>query len=163
MIYVTVGTLFLDFPRLIRKMDAIALATDEDVLIQTGLGTTLPEHCRHFDFKPREECLALQRTARLIVCHAGIGSILDALAARRPLTVVPRRKLYNEHLTDHQLDIANAIECRGWGRAILDINDLDEACARPPGAPVAYTPARHRLVIAVQDALDRAALKRKRM
>ncbi|HIJ65992.1 MAG TPA: beta-1,4-galactosyltransferase [Candidatus Hydrogenedentes bacterium] len=157
MIYVTVGTLFLDFPRLIHKMDAIADATGEEILIQTGLCTTLPKHCGHFDFKPHDECLAMQREARVVVCHAGIGSILDALSVRRPLLVVPRLKRHNEHLTDHQLDIADAVQRRGWGRAILDVDDLDHACANPPAVPEAYTPAKHRLIIAIRDAIDRVA------
>ena len=89
MIYVTLGTMFLDFPRLIRKLDQIAQATGERTIIQIGLGRTYPKHCAYFDFKPRHEIMQLQRDARLIVCHAGIGSVLDALEARRPFIVVP--------------------------------------------------------------------------
>ena len=47
MIYVTVGTMFLDFPRLIRKMDAIAEQTGERTIIQIGMGASTPEHCEH--------------------------------------------------------------------------------------------------------------------
>ena len=94
MIYVTVGTMFLDFPRLILKMDEIAQDTGERVIVQIGLGPTLPKHCEHFGFRPHEEVLAIQREARVIVCHAGIGSVLDALEARRPFIVVPRLAKY---------------------------------------------------------------------
>lgn len=157
MIYVTVGTMFLDFPRLIRKMDDIARKTNERVVVQTGLGTTFPEYCEHFDFKSREEVLALQREARVIVCHAGIGSVMDALRARRPAIVVPRLKKFNEHMTDHQIDVARAVESRRWGRMVFDIDDLDEACAKPPPVPENYRPATARLVSAVRDAIERVA------
>lgn len=157
MIYVTVGTLFLDFARLIRKMDDIAAATGERVIVQRGLATTVPSHCEHFDFKPHEDVLELQRAARVIVCHAGIGSILDALEVRRPLILVPRLRRYNEHLTDHQLDVARAIERRGWGRMVLEMADLDDACAKPPPVPAVYAPAKHRLIQAVREMVDRVA------
>ncbi len=158
MIYVTVGTMFLDFPRLIGKMDAIARDTDERVVIQTGLCATLPEHSEHFDFKGHDEVLALQRKARVIVCHGGIGTVLDALSVHRPVIVVPRRKLFNEHLTDHQLDVARAVERRGWARAVLEIDGLPNACADPPSFPASYEPARHRLLDGVRDAVERLGI-----
>ena len=102
MIYVTVGTMYLDFPRLIKKMDEIAANSDETVIVQTGMGATIPQHCEHFDFKSREEVETIQRDARIIVTHAGIGSIIDALKAERSLVVVPRLKRFGEHNNDHQ-------------------------------------------------------------
>lgn len=161
MIYVTVGTLFLDFPRLINKMDEIAEKTGEHVIVQRGLAKTVPKHCDHFDFKPREEVLAIQKEARVIVCHGGIGSIVDALYARRPLVVVPRRKQFREHLTDHQLDVAEAVDRRGWGRMILDIDDVEEACAHPAPPPESYRPGKHRLIAAVRDNIERVAAFKK--
>ena len=65
MIYVTVGTMFLDFPRLILRADEIAAETGERVLVQIGLGKTLPEHCEYFDFKPRDEVLAISSARRV--------------------------------------------------------------------------------------------------
>ncbi len=157
MIYVTLGTLFLDFERLIRKMDTIAKRTGERVVLQRGLAETIPQHCEHFDFKPHDEVLAIQREARVIVTHAGIGCILDALDTRRPLIVVPRLTKYNEHLTDHQLDVAEAVKRRNWGRMILDVEELGDACANPPEVPVSYAPAKHRLVGAVREMVERVA------
>lgn len=150
MIYATVGTMFLDFPRLIHALDAIARDTSEEVVIQIGLGKTFPQHCTHFDFKPREAVLALQRDARVIVCHAGIGSVIDALESRKPFLVVPRLKRFNEHMSDHQIEIAEAVQRRGWGRAIMDITDLPQACATPPPVPTQYRPARDRLIAAIR-------------
>lgn len=155
MIYVTVGTMFLDFGRLVRAVDAIARDTGERVVLQTGMGTTLPRHCEHFTFKPREEVLGIQREARVIVCHAGIGCVSDALHAERPLIVVPRRKRFGEHLDDHQLELARAVSDRGWGRMIDDIAELAAACADPPPARVGYRPAAAPLLAALRDDIER--------
>jgi len=160
MIYVTVGTMFMDFPRLIGKMDVIAHETNEPVIVQIGLGGTLPRHCEYFRFRPREDVLALQREARVIVCHAGIGSVLDAMEAGRPLIVVPRLKKFREHVTEHQMEVAEAVQRRGWGRMVLDIDELPGACAQPPEPPARHVPSRHRLVGAVREMIERVAASR---
>lgn len=160
MIYATVGTMFLDYPRLILKMDEIARDTGEKVIIQIGLGSTIPRHCEYFDFKPRDEVIAIQRQARVIVCHAGIGSVIDALQAKRPVIVVPRRKAMREHMTDHQMDLAEAVQRRGWGRTIVDIDELPDACANPPEPAVEYTPAREMLVGAVREMVERVCARK---
>ncbi len=157
MIYVTVGTMFLDFPRLIKKMDALADSTGERVVVQIGMGATVPVHCESFAFRPREEVLDLQREARVIVCHAGIGAVMDALQVRRPFLVVPRLKRFGEHMNDHQIEIAEAVERRGWGRTIQDIDDLTAACASPPPPPQTYSPARAPLIAAVRAFVDDTA------
>ena len=60
-----------------------------------------------------------------------------------------------EHNNDHQLDLAQAVERRGWGRMVLDIDDLDALCAQPPPAHRAYAPAKVPLLGAVRDAIKR--------
>jgi len=159
MIYATVGTMHLEFSRLIYRMDAIAEKTDEQIIVQTGLGLVTPDHCEHFDFDSRERVLELQRSARVIVCHAGIGSVIDALEAGRPLVVIPRLKRFNEHNNDHQVDLAEAVERRGWGRMIRAIEELEPACAEPPPAYEGYKPARQPLVTALRGAIEQATSK----
>ncbi len=160
MIYVTLGTMFLGFDRLVKAMDSIAASNDEPVIMQTGMSKVLPKHCEHFDFRSHEEVMALQREARVIVAHAGIGAALDALRAERPLVVVPRLKRHGEHLNNHQVEIAEAIVRRGWGRMVMDMADLAEAVAHPPDVPAQYRPAREPLVAAVKAMVDRVASAR---
>lgn len=153
MIYVTVGTMYMDFPRLIHAMDIIAEASDERVVIQTGMGKTLPKHCEHFDFMTRDKVLALQGEARLIICHAGIGSVIDALRLEKPIIVVPRLSKFGEHNNDHQLELAGAVEQRGWGKVILEIDSLADACKNPPDAYTHYVSARDGLLGHIRETL----------
>lgn len=154
MIFVSLATMHMDFARLVRKMDEIAAHTGERVVMQTGLATTLPVHAEHFAFKSREELSALIAESRLVVTHAGIGSVIDVLKAERPLIVVPRLQRYGEHNNDHQLDLAKVVECRGWGRMVLDVAYLDALCANPPPAYAGYTPAKAPLIAAVREAWE---------
>lgn len=157
MIYVTLGTMFMPFDRLVNAMDRIAASTDEEIIIQRGLSKIEPTHCTYFDFKGHDAVLEIQREARVIVAHAGIGATMDALAVRKPLLLVPRLKRYDEHMNDHQLEIAKAMEQRGWGRMILDVAALDGACAIPPVPAESYTPAKAGLVNTLRGWVDQVA------
>ena len=159
MIYVTVGTHHYDFARLIRAADEYAIETKQFIVVQTGLSKALPTACYAIDFAPRDTCLALQRSARVIVCHAGIGAVMDALEAQRPFVVVPRLKRFGEHNTDHQLELARAVEDRGWARAVYDIDRLAEAIEKPLPPPTDYAPARAPLVERVRLFVEKSAGK----
>jgi len=127
MIFVTVGTHHDPFTRLVNAMDSIAGDSGERVIIQRGLTPYDAQSAETFDFRPREEIIKLCQEARVIVTHAGIGSIIEALNSGTPLIVVPRLKRHGEHNTDHQLDLARAVEKRNWGRVILDVEELAAA------------------------------------
>jgi UDP-N-acetylglucosamine transferase subunit ALG13 len=154
MIFVTVGTMHLDFARLINKMDAIAAHTGERVVIQTGLSPTQPMSCEHFSFRARAEIQSLIAESRLVVSHAGIGSVIDTLNAKRPLVVVPRLRRFGEHNNDHQLDLARAVDRRGWGRMVLDAQELDGLCRTPPPAYTTYAPARGELIESIRETIE---------
>ena len=113
MILVTVGNHVEPFDRLIKGMDELAEQIDEEVVMQTGHCTYEPKYARHFPFTSGKEMLELTKAARVQVCHAGSGSILLALRMGKPLVVVPRRLKYHEHIDDHQLQLAGAVEKQG--------------------------------------------------
>ncbi len=154
MIVATLGTMYLDFPRLIHALDAYALASGERTVIQLGLATTEPKHCEYFDFRGHDELVALQREARVVVCHAGIGAVTDALACAVPFVVVPRLRAHGEHNNDHQLELARAIERRGWARAVYTIDDLEDALRNPLSPPRSYQPARGPLLHALRACIE---------
>ena len=109
MILVTVGMHTEGFSRLVVEMDRLATQVDEQVIIQIGHTAYRPRAARWFSFAPYEEMQALCERARVIVSHAGAGSILTALRYQKPLIVVPRRKKYGEILDDHQLELAEVL------------------------------------------------------
>ncbi|MBM9593917.1 glycosyltransferase [Roseitranquillus sediminis] len=112
MILVTVGTQ-LPFPRLIDAMERIAAETGERVVAQTGPVSGRGQGAwPHLDQRPTlapAEFDALFKEARVVVAHAGIGSILSARRHRRPLVILPRRHALGEHRNDHQLATARAV------------------------------------------------------
>lgn len=112
MIFVTVGNHFQGFDRLIKKADEIASHTSYDILIQKGYSYYRPQSARYFDFVPMQEAMQYIQASELVISHAGIGTIILCKEYGIPLIIFPRRKKYGEHGTDHQVEIARAIEER---------------------------------------------------
>jgi beta-1,4-N-acetylglucosaminyltransferase len=125
-IFVTVGNHNQGFERLIKKMDEIASKIDEKVIMQIGSTNYLPVNAEYFCFKDNfEEIVKLNRDARVVICHAGVGCMLTALDQKKPVIMVPRLKKYNEHLDDHQLEIVKGMSDNPNIKPIYDIDELD--------------------------------------
>ena len=141
MIFVTVGTQ-LPFERLVSAMDRWcgAQAPPPDVLAQVGGGRLdYPSlRCvRSLDAAAYAEAIA---GARLVVAHAGTGSILTALDRGVPVIIMPRDDRVNEHRDDHQIQTARQLERMGLVAVAWDEKGLiplveaalaDGASARP--------------------------------
>lgn len=109
MIFVTIGTQ-LAFPRLIKAMAALAPQLGEEVIAQIGPdnGSYAGITC-HETLSPAEYSALFSR-ARVVVAHAGIGTVLSAKSQGKPLVVMPRRHALGEHRNDHQLATARQLE-----------------------------------------------------
>jgi len=113
MIFVTVGNHYQGFDRLIKKADEIASRTSYDIVIQRGYSKYVSKNVKYFDFVPMNEAIEFIKMSELVISHAGIGTIILCKEYGIPLIIFPRRKEYEEHGTDHQVEIARAIEGRG--------------------------------------------------
>ena len=102
MIFVTVGAQ-MPFDRLIRAVDEWAAARGRsDVFAQIGPSDYCSKaiETKHFidppEFRKRVEA------AKVIIAHAGMGTIITALEYGKPIIVVPRRGDLRETRNDHQ-------------------------------------------------------------
>jgi len=110
LIYVTVGNDFRPFDRLLKKMDEVAPSLSERVFIQKGYSAYSPRNASSFDFVSMEDATEYILKARVVVSHAGIGTIILCRQYGTPLLILPRRKTLGEHMNDHQMEIARALE-----------------------------------------------------
>jgi beta-1,4-N-acetylglucosaminyltransferase len=113
MIFVTVGNDFRGFDRLLKKMDEIAPLVPSEIVTQRGYSKYLPKNTKHFDFVSMNKAIEYIQKSQLVVSHAGIGTIILCKEYGIPILIVPRRKGYGEHMNDHQMEIAKALEERG--------------------------------------------------
>jgi len=141
MIFVTVGTHYQGFERLIKKMDEIAGRIDDEVIMQIGFTQYEPKNAKWFRFLKREEdILELYKKADVIVAHAGAGTLLIALSLGKPLVVVPRLKKFEEHVDDQQLELAEALEKMEKAISVYEIEKLGGAIKR--AMSIRYKPVK---------------------
>jgi UDP-N-acetylglucosamine transferase subunit ALG13 len=101
-IFVTVGGQ-LPFDRLVHTVDLWALRQGRtDVFAQIGNSSSPPEHIQWQRLLSPPDFQAKAREARVIIAHAGMGSILTALDFGKPILLMPRRAHLGEHRNDHQ-------------------------------------------------------------
>lgn len=106
MIFVTVGTV-LPFDRLVRAMDDWASRRPEtEMLAQIGGGVFKPQHMKWTRTMTPAEFDDAVCDASLVVAHAGMGSVMAAAVAQRPIVIMPRRMAAKEHTSDHQVHTA---------------------------------------------------------
>ena len=103
MIFASVGSM-LPFDRLTTAVDEWAAEHPHiPVLIQIGEGAYQPRHAEWVRLMPHDLYLRRLAECTLFVAHAGIGSIVQALEARKQLLMLPRLADWGEHTTNHQL------------------------------------------------------------
>ena len=121
-VVVTVGaTQSFGFRSLIERLTTI-LPSGADVLWQVGpTDVSGLDIDSHVDL-PGDELMQAVAEADLVVAHAGVGSSLVALSAGRWPVLVPRRRGRNEHVDDHQVEIAADLAARG----LALVREVDE-------------------------------------
>lgn len=124
-IFATVGTHEQQFNRLVEAVDRIA--AHNDVFIQTGYSTYVPEHCEHSTMIGYDDMVERVVSADVVVTHGGPGSIMLALEMGKVPIAVPRLKAYGEHVNDHQLAFCTMMDDLGRCSLLLDASLMDKA------------------------------------
>jgi UDP-N-acetylglucosamine transferase subunit ALG13 len=125
LILLSLGTHQQPFPRALDLVEPLALG-GERLLVQHGSTpprTGMP-NTSWVEFMAFDELVATMQSARSVVCHAGVGTIVTAIRAGHVPVVIPRQPERNEHVDGHQMDIASRYAERGLIRCVLSDADL---------------------------------------
>ena len=120
MIFVTIGTQ-APFDRFIRIVDEVAPLLGEEIIAQVYQLGFEPRNIKTVNFLAPDEFNQLLCKARLIVSHAGMGTILSALQQHKPIIVFPRIAALGEHRNEHQL--ATAEKFKDLGSVYVAMNE----------------------------------------
>ena len=125
MIFVTVGTHEQPFDRLIKEIDRLVgtKAITEEVIIQTGYSTYIPQFCTWSKFFSYKEMIKYMEEASIVITHGGPSSFIMPLQMGKIPVVVPRQKKYGEHVNDHQIGFAKKL---GNVIVVCDIQELEQ-------------------------------------
>lgn len=116
MIFVILGTQKFQLNRLLVEMDELIEVggITQEVIAQIGVSDYEPKHYKFYRYIDKCQFDEFISRASLIITHSGVGSIITALKAKKPVVVYPRLQKYHEHVDDHQLDIAKAFEKKNY-------------------------------------------------
>lgn len=129
MILVMLGTQNNSFERLLKKLDELIekKVIDEKVIVQSGYTNYESKNMRIFDLIPQEELERYQEQADLIITHGGVGSIVSSIKKGKKVIAIPRLHRYHEHVNDHQKQIVDAFDKKGYIIGIQRIDELQKA------------------------------------
>lgn len=122
MIVITVGTNEAPFDRLLRAFDTPR--PEEEVFVQHGPSNIRPEGASCVEFIPYEELADAMRRARVVVMHAGVGSIMTALANGKRPVVMPRLRRFGEAVDDHQVALGRRLHDAGLVTFVEEADDV---------------------------------------
>lgn len=135
MILVTLGTQDKEFKRILIEVERLIEVgkINEKVIAQTGntkFETKLPNSKMELiKFTTPKQLNELIQDSSFIITHGGVGTIIEGIDLGKKIIAVPRLKKYKEHVNDHQLQIIQNFDNKGYiigTRCVEDIeNSLD--------------------------------------
>ena len=121
MILVLCGTQKQNFTRMIREVEK--LADNNEIIVQAGHSQYSSDKMEIFDFISPEKLKILYEKAAYIITHAGAGSMFQAIKSKKKTLAFPRLQKYDEHVDDHQLQLAEKLQKMGY---LMVFHDGDE-------------------------------------
>ena len=112
MILVTLGTQKQHFTRLLDYIENSNI--NDEIIVQAGHTKYNSKKMKIFDFIDYEEMNKYVDKADLIITHGGTGSIIGPLKNGKKVIACARKKLYLEHVDDHQEQIVDVFADAGY-------------------------------------------------
>jgi UDP-N-acetylglucosamine transferase subunit ALG13 len=128
LIFLTVGTWRAGYDRLVEAVDELVSnrSITDEVIAQTGYSSYEPKHMTVIKFCSPEEFVDLISRARLVISHAGMGTIIETVKQTKPVVVVPRKAELGEVDNDHQFVTAKQLEKEGKILVAYEIDKLQD-------------------------------------
>ena len=154
MIFVSVGTHKQQFDRLLKEIDKLIeeKIIKEKVFAQSGYCNYKPKNYTCKKFLDLEEFDQNISACSLFITHAGEGNIGTGLQYEKKMIVVPRRKKFDEHTNDHQLELAEAI-AKEKQAIVCDINGIENALKTVKKIHVKKTEHANKIIELIEDFL----------
>ena len=97
------------------------------IIVQKGVSDFKSERMQVYDFIPMNNFKKIIDDAKLVIIHAGSGTMLNAIESCKVPVVIPRLKKFNEIIDDHQIEIAEALEKKGKVVMVKKLENLSDS------------------------------------
>jgi len=162
LIFVTVGTWRSGYDRLVEAVDELVGSgvITEEVIAQTGYSSYKPKHMTVMEFCSPMEFRDLIGKARLVISHAGMGTIIETVQLLKPLVAVPRRKSLGEVDDEHQFATAKQLEKEGKILVAYELNELPGKLKEAEDFNPAKGESSEGILHAVKEIIDNVAARK---
>lgn len=158
MILVLLGTQNNSFHRLLEEIERLIQnkIIKEEVVVQAGYTKYVSKNMKILDFISKEELEELQNKADLIITHGGVGSILLSITKDKKVIAVPRYHQYEEHVNDHQKEIVELFNQKGYIIGIQEVEELEQAIQQVGKfEPKKYQQNHDKMLKIIEDFIDK--------
>lgn len=158
MIFVVLGTQKFQLNRLLIEIDELIEAggITQEVIAQIGASDYVPKHYKYYRYIDKKQFEEFISQSTVVITHSGVGSIISAMKAKKPVVIYPRLHKYHEHVDDHQLDIAKAFEKKNYVICRYDDDTLAQVMKRCRKYPFAdYNASTTRITGIIEDFLNK--------
>ena len=94
------------FRRLVELSARVAEATNKSLIVQAGHNKYDLKNGEQFAFSEKNVFMELINKSCYVVSHCGSGSLRRILRSEKKSIILPRLRKYDEHIDDHQIQIA---------------------------------------------------------
>ena len=115
MIFVVLGTWEMPFTRPLVQIDEATRQglISEPIVVQSGRTAYESPNLKLVPFFGKEALEQMYEEASLVICQAGVGSIMLGLRKQKKVIAIARLSQFDEHIDDHQLEILDVFTKSG--------------------------------------------------
>jgi UDP-N-acetylglucosamine transferase subunit ALG13 len=107
---VALGTEVWPFTRAVDRV--LELLPDAEITWQVGVTDYVHDGAQLQRWLPPDELRRAMGEADVVIAHAGVGTVLAALGEGKVTVVLPRLEAQQEHVDDHQVEVAAMLDRR---------------------------------------------------
>ena len=134
------------------------MSIKEKVIVQAGYTEykTTNKQMKILKLMPLDELEDLIEQADLIITHGGVGSITLSLKRGKKVIAVPRLHEYHEHVNNHQKEIVQTYDEKGYIVGVQDVKELQEALSKIKNfEPKKYQTNNQKMLKIIEDFIDK--------
>ena len=126
MILVVLGTNDKPFTRLLKAVEDAVKSGDiqDEVMVQAGFTRYESDCMKVIDYIDQEAFSEALAKADILITHGGVGTIMTGLRQRKTILAAARLAAYGEHVNDHQIQLLEAFESKGYLIYMKDLDDI---------------------------------------
>ena len=104
--FISLGNSKNDFSRAIRLIELAQHLLPRPIVAQIGYTNYSSPHFNNIKFVTESKFIQYIALSKLIISHAGAGVIINCLKEGKKPIIIPRLSKFDEHIDDHQLNLA---------------------------------------------------------